>query len=316
MVSAKNVVFILGLSILAEPVDSTRVSMESFQEQLEIDARANTSENSMAMFCPSLCIPCEDGERTVFISRSKGMVKTVLDIALLPLTGAYETAITFGPNSYYSTQKAFGGSLGNECPEFEVVVFDNGEPRTISQSVLQSMMTKDDYLALFKKDLDKLYLFDQALEKGETLTAWDKVKNAVFPERPEGKLPLTLNSYVKYSELFCGDHGEAFGHVTEEAWIEGFKSKVPFVNWKPFWNKCKKGAQGKSMAHLTDKQDVENEEACVDTNNGAKDFWGYTCTSGGIMSYSRLPSQCGKHDDNDFSAQTMCCACGGGKAQS
>merc|ERR1711920_562343 len=57
---------------------------------------------------------------------------------------------------------------------------------------------------------------------------------------------------------------------------------------------------------------VEGSEAatqCLDTNNGATDDYGSTCSSYNLWADT---GYCGVADDGDFSASTMCCACGGG----
>ena len=43
---------------------------------------------------------------------------------------------------------------------------------------------------------------------------------------------------------------------------------------------------------------------CKDTDNGATDVWGYNCRS-----YDDILDKCGDLDDEDFTANTMCCAC-------
>jgi len=50
---------------------------------------------------------------------------------------------------------------------------------------------------------------------------------------------------------------------------------------------------------------------CVDTDNGAKDNYGDGCDW--YAARESRASQCGKHDDSDFKARTMCCRCGGGR---
>ena len=47
--------------------------------------------------------------------------------------------------------------------------------------------------------------------------------------------------------------------------------------------------------------------ACVDTNGEATDFYGDGCGY-----YDDFPGACGFDDDEDFFANEMCCACGGG----
>ena len=46
------------------------------------------------------------------------------------------------------------------------------------------------------------------------------------------------------------------------------------------------------------------EGYCVDSENGATDRVGKTCKS-----YQGYEVLCGKYDDDDFSAKTMCCVC-------
>ena len=49
------------------------------------------------------------------------------------------------------------------------------------------------------------------------------------------------------------------------------------------------------------------DEGCVDADNGATDDGGVGCNY-----YYDYPNWCGLYDDNDFSSNAMCCACGGG----
>ena len=49
-------------------------------------------------------------------------------------------------------------------------------------------------------------------------------------------------------------------------------------------------------------------EGCIDADNGATDIYGDGC-----IYYNGNPGDCGRDDDNDFFANAMCCACGGGK---
>ena len=48
------------------------------------------------------------------------------------------------------------------------------------------------------------------------------------------------------------------------------------------------------------------EIECSDTNNGATDSYGDGCEY-----YVDNDDECGNYDDNDFTANTMCCACRG-----
>ena len=52
-------------------------------------------------------------------------------------------------------------------------------------------------------------------------------------------------------------------------------------------------------------------QSCSSTNNGANDAYGDTCTW-----YANYPDSCGRYDDADFRAASMCCECGGGSGSS
>ena len=43
---------------------------------------------------------------------------------------------------------------------------------------------------------------------------------------------------------------------------------------------------------------------CVDLDNGETDATGFSC-----QAYKGNTEYCGTYDDDDFSANTMCCAC-------
>ena len=47
-----------------------------------------------------------------------------------------------------------------------------------------------------------------------------------------------------------------------------------------------------------------DEGSCQDTDNGASDSFGDTCSV-----YTSTPSWCGGSDDDDFTSNEMCCAC-------
>ena len=52
----------------------------------------------------------------------------------------------------------------------------------------------------------------------------------------------------------------------------------------------------------------DDDGACTDSDNGAVDFYGDDCDDW----YDSYPDTCGSFDDDDFSSDRMCCACGGG----
>jgi hypothetical protein len=49
---------------------------------------------------------------------------------------------------------------------------------------------------------------------------------------------------------------------------------------------------------------------CVDTDNGAKNWYSEDCTD-----YTANPSWCGLWDGNGFVSNDMCCECGGGQEE-
>ena len=51
---------------------------------------------------------------------------------------------------------------------------------------------------------------------------------------------------------------------------------------------------------------MDTGEGCQDTDHGVFDTYGDNCTW-----YYGLTSGCGNYDDDDFTANTMCCACKG-----
>ena len=63
-------------------------------------------------------------------------------------------------------------------------------------------------------------------------------------------------------------------------------------------------------------QDDDGLDYCVDTNDGVTDADGNSCTEYSTESAtgygSGVGNWCGNYDDSDFSANAMCCACGGG----
>ena len=52
-------------------------------------------------------------------------------------------------------------------------------------------------------------------------------------------------------------------------------------------------------------------EGCIDKDHGVYDSFGDSCTWYNGLHVSRLPYNCGNHDDDDFKANIMCCACKG-----
>ena len=58
---------------------------------------------------------------------------------------------------------------------------------------------------------------------------------------------------------------------------------------------------GKINFFLTEVEDNQ----CQDWDNGATDLNGESCVSW----YNKYPKDCGRYDDDDFTAKIMCCEC-------
>ena len=49
---------------------------------------------------------------------------------------------------------------------------------------------------------------------------------------------------------------------------------------------------------------ITGSDICYDTDNGATDIWRDGCSW-----YNDNVDKCGKYDDDDFKAKSMCCSC-------
>jgi len=65
---------------------------------------------------------------------------------------------------------------------------------------------------------------------------------------------------------------------------------------------------GQESGYGASRAACKDEITCTDTNNGATDEYGDGC-----WYYIPYPEDCGRYDDNDFVAASVCCACGGGQ---
>ena len=52
-------------------------------------------------------------------------------------------------------------------------------------------------------------------------------------------------------------------------------------------------------------------EGCINKDHGVFDRYGDNCSWYNELHVSRLPYACGTYDDDDFTANNMCCACKG-----
>ncbi len=46
--------------------------------------KAQATVNTTKLYCPSFCVKCAEGGKTVFINRAKGAMKQVMDAAVIP----------------------------------------------------------------------------------------------------------------------------------------------------------------------------------------------------------------------------------------
>jgi len=205
---------------------------------------AQANETALAFHCPSLCVRCEDGERTILVKRSKSILKTVVDIGIAsnaafnPLPGT--TLFTGG---VVALEKAFVHNLGDECPNMEVYLLEDGEVNKVPDDKLAALMSKDEYLSTFKKNLGRIYAEEQK-EKGIRKGLWDWTKSWFTFTRPVGTMPDVISSYLDHADLFCGDHDAVAVSmkekgVVEEGAIRSSLSWIPLIGrWVSFGEYC------------------------------------------------------------------------------
>ena len=87
--------------------------------------------------------------------------------------------------------------------------------------------------------------------------------------------------------------------------LNGVKNEALAANHRRMWNSYVVSAyECGGAGHLAEVCE------CLDTDNGAVDVdpWNDACKD-----YIGNTHWCGNYDDNDFTSNTMCCACGGGR---
>ena len=110
---------------------------------------------------------------------------------------------------------------------------------------------------------------------------------------PAAKLGANESANYEYDEDAATDSPGAAA-VVPAAKLNGVKNEALAANHRRMWNSY---------------EGPHNSE-CIDTDNGAVDVdpWNDACKD-----YIGNTHWCGNYDDNDFTSNTMCCACGGGR---
>ena len=110
---------------------------------------------------------------------------------------------------------------------------------------------------------------------------------------PAAKLGVNESANYEYDEDAATDSPGAEA-VIPAAKLNGVKNEALAANHRRMWNSY---------------EGPHNSE-CIDTDNGAVDVdpWNDACKD-----YIGNTHWCAKYDDDDFTSNTMCCACGGGR---
>ena len=110
---------------------------------------------------------------------------------------------------------------------------------------------------------------------------------------PAAKLGANESANYEYDEDAATDSPGAEA-IVPAAKLNGVKNEALAANHRRMWNSY---------------EGPRNSE-CIDTDNGAVDVdpWNDACTD-----YIGNTHWCANYDDDDFTSNTMCCACGGGR---
>ena len=110
---------------------------------------------------------------------------------------------------------------------------------------------------------------------------------------PAAKLGVNESANYEYDEDAATDSPGAEA-VVPAAKLNGVKNEALAANHRRMWNSY---------------EGPHNSE-CIDTDNGAVDVdpWNDACKD-----YIGNTHWCANYDDDDFTSNTMCCACGGGR---
>eukprot|EP00418_Pyrodinium_bahamense_P096982 CAMPEP_0179048912 /NCGR_PEP_ID=MMETSP0796-20121207/19947_1 /TAXON_ID=73915 /ORGANISM="Pyrodinium bahamense, Strain pbaha01" /LENGTH=286 /DNA_ID=CAMNT_0020745383 /DNA_START=72 /DNA_END=932 /DNA_ORIENTATION=- len=176
-------------------------------------ASSGVASNSSTFVCHDLCILCGDGERAVFVKRSKHIIKKIFDIALVPVAAVglafapWATLLTGG--AYYLLEKNFAHKLGAECPNLQIFQFDKGQ-NPVEADLGPAMEDEDAPIRLLTKNLDKMYAYEQKLKReaaGQKDGFFTKARHAVvFEQRPAGTMTNLIVDFFDDSKFICGGH--------------------------------------------------------------------------------------------------------------
>ena len=117
---------------------------------------------------------------------------------------------------------------------------------------------------------------------------------------PAAKLGANESANYEYDEDAATDSPGAEA-VVPAAKLNGVKNEALAANHRRMWDSYGPSC-GIGISHCASE--------CIDTDNGAVDVdpWNDACKD-----YIGNTHWCGNYDDNDFTSNTMCCACGGGR---
>ena len=93
-------------------------------------------------------------------------------------------------------------------------------------------------------------------------------------------------------------------NLSENEWEELVEEDIdpldPSMSWTDF-------AESFDNFQTAQAEAADEYQVCVDTAGDATDEWGNSCSA-----YNEYPNTCGAGDNDNFVAQELCCACGGG----
>eukprot|EP00930_Biecheleria_cincta_P048575 TRINITY_DN33862_c0_g1_i1.p1 TRINITY_DN33862_c0_g1~~TRINITY_DN33862_c0_g1_i1.p1 ORF type:complete len:271 (-),score=51.93 TRINITY_DN33862_c0_g1_i1:72-827(-) len=184
-------------------------------------------QNTTRFFCPSFCVPCTDGRRTILLQRSRDKLSVARDVGMLGV-GIWAAASAPG----LITQLAMGlvtaaGAIGKEallptrCPHLTINYMD---PATDTVSAVNASNLEDDSpLKLFMTDANDLYHAEIDKLNDVQLDASEVAHRRLTGKRPKGELPASWMEQLDTSEVFCGNNGMVSKDQTilEESWHEG-----------------------------------------------------------------------------------------------
>lgn len=233
---------VLLLLLLVSQVAAYRSKVNMADEEFSKGLVQADEKADKAAFCPSICIPCANGKRSVLVSRSRDASKflDVFAVTAIVVGGIFQPWVFLGLPAYAGL-KVYTDTLYDECPNIEIVFFDKNESGKYAATPgverfdperLQALLAKDEYLELFKKDLDRVYTAEQAAKEGRDVGSFENmVSSRIVSGREQHQLPDSLLSYAVNSDLFCEEFGEDVGNIT-------FQTAGEALGWTNFFKSC------------------------------------------------------------------------------